>query len=111
MTRARAIRFPRAISAWLVASPDSSRACHSLALRSSSTSRSAGTRRIRVPMLPFSKAPFGPRAISTVCFAVGGPGRAIAGLQGDVDDAEPDLGLGDRPRAASNTVTSGEFVS
>ena len=28
---------------------------------------SAGTRRVRVPMLPFSKAPLGPRATSTVC--------------------------------------------
>ena len=31
------------------------------------TTRSAGTRRVRVPMLAFSKAPLGPRAISTVC--------------------------------------------
>ena len=29
--------------------------------------RSAATRRVRVPMLPFSKAPLGPKAISTVC--------------------------------------------
>ena len=27
----------------------------------------AGTRRVRVPMLPFIKVPLGPRAISTVC--------------------------------------------
>ena len=32
------------------------------------TTRSAGTRRVRMPMLVFSKAPLGPRAISTVCF-------------------------------------------
>jgi hypothetical protein len=31
------------------------------------TTRSAATRRFRTPMLPFSKAPLGPRAISTVC--------------------------------------------
>ena len=31
------------------------------------TTRSAGTRRVRVPMLPFSKVPLGPRAIFTVC--------------------------------------------
>ena len=31
------------------------------------TTRSAGTRRVRVPMLPFAKVPLGPRAISTVC--------------------------------------------
>lgn len=31
------------------------------------TTASAGTRRVRVPTLPFSKAPLGPRAISTVC--------------------------------------------
>ena len=29
--------------------------------------RAAGTRRVRVPMLPFSKVPLGTRAISTVC--------------------------------------------
>ena len=28
---------------------------------------SAGARRVRVPTLPFSKSPLGPRAISTVC--------------------------------------------
>jgi len=31
------------------------------------TTWSAGIRRYRAPMLPFSKAPFGPSAISTVC--------------------------------------------
>ena len=89
VTRARVIRSLRAISAWLGTWPDMRRARHSMAFRRSSTTRgvlgsfgglglprrggtalttrSAGTRRVRVPMLPFSKAPLGPRAISTAC--------------------------------------------
>lgn len=77
VTRARVIPSRRAMAAWFEASPDSRRACHSRALRRSSTTRGvrgslggfglpwrggtahttrlAGTRGVRVPMLPFSK--------------------------------------------------------
>jgi hypothetical protein len=81
VTRARVIPSRRAMAAWLGASPDSRSACHSRALRRSSTTRgirgsfgglgfprgggmaevtwSAGTRRVRQPTLPFSKDLFG----------------------------------------------------
>lgn len=39
--------------------------------------RSAGTRRVRVPMLLFSKAPLGPRGDLDSLFAVGGHGGAV----------------------------------
>lgn len=43
-------------------------------------------------------------------FAVGGPGGAVWAARGDVDDPEPDLGLGHA--MGSNTVTLGEpFVT
>ena len=89
VTRARVIPSRRAISPWLVHSPASRRACHSMALRRSSTTRgtlsslgrfglpllggtalptlSDSIRRFIAPMSPFSEAPFGPSAISTVC--------------------------------------------
>ena len=53
------------------------------------------------------EGPFGPEGDLHYLFAVGGYGRAALAVQGDVDDAEPDLGLGPSP-AASNTVTFGE---
>ena len=89
VTRARVMPSQRAMSAWLAISPDFKRVCHSMALWRSSTTRgvlgslggfglprrggmpliteSVGTRRVRALMLPISKAPLGPRAISTVC--------------------------------------------
>lgn len=89
VTRARVMPSRMAMSAWLAILPDSRRACHSMALRRSSTTRgvlatfggfgvprwsgaalttlSAASQRVRAPTLLFSKAPLGPRAISTVC--------------------------------------------
>ena len=55
---------------------------------------------------PNTPAPLGPGDLDGL-FAVGGHGRAVGSVHGDVDDAEPDLGLGPSP-AASNTVTFGE---
>jgi len=93
VTRARETPSRRAMVAWLATSSASSCRLHSRALRSVSTTggvrgsrggfgglgayrgggtafttRLAGTRRIRVPMLPFSNAPAGPSATSTVCW-------------------------------------------
>lgn len=79
----------RAISAWLLTLPDSSMACHSIALRRSSatrgflgsrgglelrrgggmalTIRSAGVRRVTLATGLFLNTPFGSTVISTVC--------------------------------------------
>jgi hypothetical protein len=72
------------------------------------TTWSAGTRRVRVPMLPFSKAPLGPQGDLDGLFAVGGHGGAVVAFQGAVYDTEPDLRLGPSWAAASSTVTPGE---
>ncbi len=53
----------------------------------------AGTRRVRRPTLAFSKTPLGPEGNLDRLFAVRGHGRAVRAVHGDVDDAEPDLGL------------------
>ncbi len=52
--------------------------------------------------------PLGPEGDLDRLFTVGGHGPAVAGVHGDMDDAEPDLGLGPAWAAASNTVTFGE---
>jgi len=70
--------------------------------------RSAATRRVRVPMLPFSKAPFGPQGDLDGLFAVGSHMGAVRAIRGHVDDAEPDLRLGLARAATSRTVTAGE---
>ena len=57
--------------------------------------RSAATQLVRVPTLPFSKAPLGPKGDFDRLFAVGARRGAVGAVHGDVDDAEPDLGLGD----------------
>ena len=94
VTRARVIPSRRAISAWLRTRPDSSSACHSMALLSSSTTRgvfssfggfhphrgggalttrSAATWRATAATSPFLNVPFGPKAISTVCSRIALP--------------------------------------
>ncbi|MCI0652518.1 MAG: ATP-binding protein, partial [Planctomycetes bacterium] len=53
------------------------------------------------------EGPLGPEGDLDGLFAVGGHVRAV---HGDVEDAEPDLGLGPAWAAASNTVTFGEHL-
>lgn len=53
------------------------------------------------------EGPLGPQGDLNRLFAVGGHGRAVRAVYGDMDDAEPDLGLGPSP-AASNTGTFGD---
>ena len=89
VTRARVTPSWRAMSARVLAFPESRSACHSRAVWSARTAagtlgtlagfgrvlragralttRSAGTRRVRTPIRPFSKAPLRPMAISTAC--------------------------------------------
>lgn len=86
VTRVRVSPSRRAMSAWVLASPEARRPCHSWTFLSSSairggrgtlgglglplgggralTTRSAGTRQVRTPMLPFSKAPLRPRVVA-----------------------------------------------
>lgn len=123
VTRARVIRSLLPISAWLGAWPDLRRPCHSMALRRSSTMRgvlgslwglgsprrvgmaltprSAGTRRVTAPMLPFSKAPLGPSAISTARSRdppASAHRRAGRGRPGGLQDRDRTFGAGPAPR-------------
>ena len=72
--------------------------------------RAAGTRRVKAPMLPFSKAPLGPEGDLHCLFAEGGHGGAVLAVQGDVDDAEPDLWLG-RPSSVPCRTVHGPIVT
>ncbi len=63
-------------------------------------------------MLPFSNPPLAPESDFDRLFAAGGRGDAVAGVQGHVFDAEPDLGLGQgfpavgRPPHSGNRLRS-----
>ena len=52
------------------------------------TALSAGTRRVRAPMLLFSKAPLGPEGDLNDLFAVGANGGALVSILGGMDDPE-----------------------
>lgn len=128
-TRARVIRSRRAMATWLGASPDSRRACHSRALRRSSTTRGvrgsfgglgfprgggmAGDHLVgghparQAAHVAVFEGPLGPQGDLDRLFAVGGHGRAVRAVHGDMDDAEPDLGLGEAGPAVSRPIHSG----
>ena len=71
------------------------------------TNRSAATRRVRVPTLPFSNAPLGPKGDFDRLFAVGARRVAVGIVHSPVDDAEPDFGLGDASLTVRRPAHSG----